>query len=107
MTNSRKPFNEATQFLAEGITKYEQAGVFVTFEESVDALRRNSVSLGLNVEAWEKAGKWTFIDASPQVFADIEVVGNFDLEGLLIRIKEAVTRTKDARLCMDSIGSLF
>ena len=39
----------ATQFLAEGIQKFGEGGVFVTFEESVSALRRNAASLGWNI----------------------------------------------------------
>jgi circadian clock protein KaiC len=97
----------ATQFLAEGIKKFDEGGVFVTFEESVDALRRNSVSLGFDIAAWERAGKWAFIDASPKAFSELEIVGAFNLDGLLIRIKEAIRRTGASRLCMDSVGSLF
>jgi circadian clock protein KaiC len=97
----------ATQFLVEGIQKFGQSGVFVTFEESVPALRRNAAGLGWNIPAWEAAGKWAFVDAAPKAFEDVEIVGSFNLDGLLIRIKEAVRRTQATRLCMDSIGSLF
>jgi circadian clock protein KaiC len=97
----------ATQFLAEGILKFGQGGVFVTFEESVSAIRRNATSLGWKIQDWEDAGQWSFVDAAPKAFEDVEIVGSFNLEGLLIRIKEAIKRTKATRLCMDSIGSLF
>lgn len=96
-----------TQFLAEGVQKFGEGGVFVTFEESVPALRRNASSLGWKIAQWEAEGKWAFVDAAPKAFEDLEIVGSFNLEGLLIRIKEAVKRTNATRLCMDSIGSLF
>lgn len=97
----------AAQFLAQGIIKFGQPGVFITFEESVASLRRNIASLGWDVEKWEKEGRWVFIDASPQAFENVEVVGGFNLDGLLIRIRDAVKRVSAVRLCMDSIGCLF
>ena len=96
-----------TQFLAEGVQKFGEGVVFVTFEESVGALRRNARSLGWDIPKWEGEGKWAFVDAAPKAFENLEVVGGFNLDGLLIRIKEAVKRTNATRLCMDSIGSLM
>src|SRR5690242_2556317 len=69
------------QFLAEGVLKANQAGVFVTFEESVRDLRRNISSLGWNVEKWEAEGKWVFIEADQGTFQDTEIIGEFNLEG--------------------------
>ena len=56
----------AVQFLAEGIRRSGEAGIFVTFEEAPADIRRNVMSLGWDIEAWEAAGKWLFIDASPE-----------------------------------------
>ncbi len=97
----------ACQFLAEGIRKAGENGVFVTFEESPEDIRRNMVSLGWNIAEWEAQGKWVFVDASPQV-RDSEVeAGEYDLGALLARIEHAI-RTADAkRLSMDSLGAIF
>ena len=40
-------------------------GVFVTFENGVEDIRRNLASFGWHVAAWEAAGQWQFVDASP------------------------------------------
>jgi circadian clock protein KaiC len=95
------------QFLAEGVRHTNEAGIFVTFEESVPALRRNISSLGWDVEKWEAERKWTFIDAAQGAFKDTEIIGDFNLEGLLAQIHGAIKTTGATRLCMDSLGCIF
>src|SRR5436853_5047722 len=56
----------AAQFLAEGIMKADQGGVFITFEESVPELSKNIPSLEWYISSWEAAGKWIFVDAAPK-----------------------------------------
>ena len=55
----------AAQFLAEGIRLGGEPGVFVTFEESPEDIRRNILSLGWDVVEWEAQNQWAFVDASP------------------------------------------
>ena len=43
----------AAQFLARGITEFDEPGVFVTFEESPEDIRRNVASFGWDLAAWE------------------------------------------------------
>ncbi len=96
-----------TQFLAEGIRCFGQAGVFVTFEESPADIRRNMISLGWDIASWEAQGRWAFVDASP-VPGETEVIaGEYDLGALLARIESAIKRVNAQRLVMDSLGSLF
>jgi circadian clock protein KaiC len=95
------------QFLAEGVRAANQAGVFVTFEEGVRDLRRNISSLGWDVEKWEAEGKWIFIEAAPAVFHNTEIIGDFNLEGLLVQIRGAIKKINATRLCMDSLGCIF
>ncbi len=97
----------AAQFLAEGITKYGQAGVFVTFEECPKDLRRNLRSFGWAIEDWESAGKWAFVDASPELVPEEVVVGDFDFGGLLARVEHAVRRHSASRVVIDSLGAVF
>jgi circadian clock protein KaiC len=97
----------AAQFLAKGITEADEAGVFVTFEESPHDIRRNILSLGWNVTDWEASGKWLFVDASPQLGEEIAIAGHYDLGGLLARIENAVKRSGAKRLVMDSLGAIF
>ncbi len=97
----------ATQFLAEGIRLFKQAGVFVTFEESPADIRRNMISLGWDIGAWEQQEYWVFVDASP-IPGETEVVaGEYDLGALLVRIETAIKRVSAQRLVMDSLASLF
>lgn len=63
----------ATQFLASGITRYGQPGVFVTFEESPEDIRRNTLGLGWDIAAFEEDDRWTFVDASPTTDREIVV----------------------------------
>lgn len=46
------------------------AGVFVTFEEPPEDLRRNLASFGWDIAAWEAEKKWIFVDASPGAHRD-------------------------------------
>ncbi len=97
----------AAQFLAEGIRQSGEAGVFVTFEESPDDIRRNILSLGWDVLDWEANGKWAFVDASPTPNDKAVVTGKYDLSALLARIEHAIRRTNATRLVMDSLGAIF
>lgn len=98
----------AAQFIASGIKSAKEPGVFVTFEERPEAIRRNMRSLGWDIPAWEEAGMWTFIDASPQHHAEMVFTGNdYDLGPLLSRILAAVGRTNARRVTLDSAGSLM
>jgi circadian clock protein KaiC len=97
----------ATQFLAAGITEHGDAGVFVTFEDGVDDIRRNMRGFGWDIEAWERDGKWAFVDASPHPDGGGVVVGDYDLGGLMARIEHAVRRVGATRVSLDSLNALF
>ncbi|HYH80185.1 MAG TPA: circadian clock protein KaiC [Longimicrobium sp.] len=96
----------AAHFLVAGIERGEP-GVFVTFEDTVDDIRRNVASMGWNVPAWEEQGMWSFVDASPNAEQPTTVVGEFDLGALLSRIEHAVKRTGATRVSIDSLNALF
>ncbi len=97
----------AVQFLAEGIQRSGDAGIFVTFEEEPADIRRNVKSLGWDIEAWEASGKWLFVDASPDPIQDQVEAGRYDLGALLARIEYAVAKIGATRLSMDSLGAIF
>lgn len=96
----------AAQFLAAGIRSGEN-GVFVTFEESPDDLRRNMLSFGWDIREWENIGKWAFVDASPDPDQEMVVSGDYDLGALLARVEHAVKKVGAKRLAVDSIGAIF
>lgn len=97
----------AAQFLAAGIINAGQTGVFVTFEETNADIRRNMLSFGWDIAAWEREGKWAFVDASPELDQESLVSGDFDLGALLARIEYAVQRVKATRVSLDSLGAIF
>lgn len=97
----------ATQFLHEGITQFDEPGVFVTFEENTADLKRNVSSFGWNIEQLEKQDQWRFIDSSIAFENETKIAGEYDLDGLMLRIMGAVKEVKAKRIVLDSIGSLF
>ena len=94
------------QFLAMGIMLFDQPGVFVTFEEQVDDIRKNLKSFKWDIDKWEKEGKWTFVDGSPKD-EDSVTVGEYDLSAFRIRLERAITKSNAVRVVIDSIGSVF
>jgi len=97
----------ASQYLAGGIRDFDESGVFVTFEETPLDLRRNLISLGWDIEAWEEAGKWRFVDASPDPAQDVTLAGAWDFGALMARITRAVEAVDASRVVVDSLGAVF
>lgn len=97
----------AVQFLIEGIIENNEASVFVTFEESPEDIRNNMSSLGWDIRAYEAAGKWLFVDASPQPGEKQLVIGDYDLGALIARIEYAVKKIGATRAALDSLGAIF
>lgn len=94
------------QFLVEGIRDVGEPGVFVTFEESPEAIRANLISLGWPVAEWEEQGDWAFVDLSPDEEVE-EVAGAYDLGAILPRVEHGIRRVGARRLVVDSLGTLF
>ena len=95
----------AAQFLAAGVGAGEP-GVFITFEEAPEDLRKNMRGFGWEIAEWEGQGRWAFVDASPQP-DDLVVLGAYDLGALIARIEHAVRRVGATRVSLDSLGALF
>lgn len=96
----------AMQFLAMGIERGEP-GVFVTFEETPEDIRRNVKSLGWDIAAWEAEGMFAFVDVSPNPSEEVTIAGAYDLGALLARIEHAVGRIGAKRASLDSLGAVF
>jgi circadian clock protein KaiC len=97
----------ATHFLAAGIMNAGDAGVFVTFEDQPDDIRRNMHSFGWDIPRWEREGLWAFVDASGAGNDPTPIVGSYDLSGLLARIEHAARKVQAKRVAMDSLNALF
>lgn len=94
------------QFLAQGALEYNESGVFVAFEENAEELTKNFASLGIDLEDI-MAQKKLLID---HIFIDsneIEETGEYDLEGLFIRLGSAIDSIGAKRVVLDTIEVLF
>lgn len=96
----------AIQFLYNGITYFDEPGVFVTFEESPTDIIKNAYSFGWELQKLINEGKLFILDASPDPEGQ-DVVGNFDLSALIERIHYAIRKYKAKRISIDSITAVF
>jgi len=96
----------AVHFLAAGI-ELGEPGVFVTFEESAEDVRKNMRSFGWDLASMEKEGMLTFVDASPDPSIETVEAGEFDLGALVARVQNAVSKVKATRVSVDSLGAVF
>lgn len=96
----------AVQFLVKGITEYNEPGVFMSFEETAADLAQNVSSLGFDLEDLKASGK-LHIDHVRIERAEIEETGEFDLEGIFIRLGHAIKSIGAKRVVLDTIETLF
>src|SRR5215210_2129702 len=96
----------AMEFLINGITQYDEPGVFVAFEESAEELTQNVASLGFDLKALMKQKK-LIIDYVRVERSEIEEAGEYDLDGLFIRLGHAIDTVKAKRVVLDTLESLF
>lgn len=93
-------------FLVNGATRYDEPGVFMTFEETADELAQNVSSLGYDLEALQ-AKKRLVVDHVHIDRAEIEELEGYDLEGLFIRLDLAIRSVGAKRVVLDTLESLF
>ena len=94
------------EFLVRGATQYNEPGVFVSFEETIPDLAKNAASLGFDLDRLA-ADKKLFLDHVSITRSEIAETGEYDLDGLFIRIADAVQRVGARRVVLDTIESLF
>ncbi|APW61958.1 circadian clock protein KaiC [Paludisphaera borealis] len=97
----------AAQFLAAGIMRCGESGVFITFEEDPEDIRHNMIGFGWDIATWENEGRWAFVDASPQPGDPHITAGGYDLGALLARIEHGVKKVGARRVVLDSLGGVF
>ncbi|HMJ07116.1 MAG TPA: circadian clock protein KaiC [Chthoniobacterales bacterium] len=94
------------EFLVHGAMQYNEPGVFVAFEETGEELTANVASLGFDLNALVAQKKllldYVFIDRS-----EFQETGEYDLEGLFIRLGYAIDSIKAKRVVLDTIETLF
>jgi circadian clock protein KaiC len=94
------------EFLVRGATQYGEPGVFISFEESIPDLTKNVASLGFDLDRLV-ADKKLFVDHVSIAPSELGETGEYDLEGLFIRIADAVQRVGARRVVLDTIEALF
>jgi circadian clock protein KaiC len=93
-------------FLVNGATQFGEPGVFVSFEETPKDLADNVASLGFDVPGLIAANGLA-IDHVRIDSSEIEESGDYDLEGLFVRLGYAIDRIGARRIVLDTLESLF
>jgi len=96
----------AIQFLVKGITDYNEPGVLMTFEESATDIAQNVHSMGFDLPGLVDQKKLK-IDYVRIERSEIEETGEYDLEGLFVRLNYAIDSIGAKRVVLDTIESLF
>jgi circadian clock protein KaiC len=96
----------ALEFLVRGATQFGEPGVFMAFEESAEELAQNVRSLGFDLDALAADNK-LLVDHVHVERSEIEETGEYDLEGLFIRLGHAIDTLGARRVALDTIESLF
>jgi len=96
----------AMEFLINGAREFNEPGVFVSFEETIDDLTQNFASLGLDPRplAARKKLSVDYVRVEPN---EIQETGNYDLDGLFIRLEHAIDAIGAKRIVLDTIEALF
>ncbi|OGU70416.1 MAG: KaiC 1 [Ignavibacteria bacterium RBG_16_34_14] len=94
------------EFLVRGATLYNEPGVFISFEETEKELVANVASLGFDLNSLVERKK-IWLEHIHIERGEIEQSGEYDLEGLFIRIHHAIESIGAKRVVLDTIESLF
>jgi len=96
----------AMEFLVRGATQFSEPGVFMAFEETAKDLTENVASLGFDLKDLVARKKivldFVFVERS-----EIETTGEYDLEGLFIRLGYAIDSIGAKRVVLDTLETLF
>ena len=96
----------AVEFLVHGAIDYDDPGVFIAFEETEEDLTKNVASLGYDLADLSRRKKLT-IDYIRVERSEIEETGEYDLEGLFVRLGHAIDSIGAKRVVLDTIEAIF
>ncbi|MBW8866336.1 MAG: circadian clock protein KaiC, partial [Acidobacteria bacterium] len=96
----------ALTFLANGALLFDEPGVLLTFEENAEEMTSDVASLGYDLQEMVAAKKLA-IDYVRVERGEIEETGEYDLEGLFVRLAFAIRSVGAKRVVLDTIESLF
>ena len=94
------------EFLVRGALEYNEPGVLMAFEETPEDIARNVASLGFDINnlAAKKKLYLDYISVEPR---EIQESGDYDLEGLFIRLQSAVDAVGAKRVMFDTLEAIF
>lgn len=96
----------ATEFIVRGAIEFDEPGVIMAFEETVRDLETNVASLGFNLKKMQK-DNLVRIDHVHIERSEIEETGEYDLDGLFIRLGYAIDSIGAKRVMLDTLENLF
>ena len=96
----------AMEFLVNGIVMYNEPAVFLAFEEKKNELVMNVKSLGYNLDTLI-ANNQIYIEHIQFNPDEIVETGMYDLEGLFVRLEQAIYKVMAKRVVLDSLDKLF
>jgi len=94
------------EFLVRGAVEYGEPGVFIAFLESEKDLTENVRSLGFDLDKLQRQKK-ILIDYVHVERSEITETGEYDLDGLFIRIADAIETVGAKRIVLDTLETLF
>ena len=94
------------EILVKGATEFNEPGVFLAFEEKTEELIANTASLGFDLEKLQRQKKIR-LDYVRIERSEIEETGEYDLDGLFIRLEHAINSIGAKRVVLDTIENLF
>ncbi len=96
----------AVEFLVRGAIEFNEPGVLMTFEETSEEMSKNVASLGFDLKklAAKKKMVLEYVRIEP---AEIQETGEYDLEGLFIRLQHAVKAVGAKRVVLDTVEAIF
>src|SRR5256714_5773781 len=96
----------AIEFLVRGATHFGEPGVLMTFEETADEMAKNVASLGFDLK--DLAAKHKLVTDYVRIEpSEIQETGEYDLEGLFVRLQHAVDSIGAKRVVLDTLEAVF
>ncbi len=93
-------------FLVHGALHHGEPGVLMSFEENAEELAADVASLGFDLDALVGQKK-LFIDYVQIERSEIEETGDYDLDGLFVRLEHAIRSVGAKRVVLDTLEALF
>jgi circadian clock protein KaiC len=96
----------AAEFLVRGAVQFGEPGVLMAFEETEKELTANVASLGFNLADLVRRKK-IVLDYVHVERSEVQESGEYDLEGLFVRLNHAIDSIGAKRVVLDSLEALF